>query len=60
MRELEKLKHPMVKTNHGGPSPFDRERPQRSQKNFFFVFYAFFRGKKGLGNRMFISFQFPE
>ena len=59
-RELEKLKHPMVKTNHGEQSPFDRERTHRTHRKNSFAICAVSRGKKGLGNRMFISFQFPQ
>ena len=49
----------MVETNHGGPALIDRERTHRTHRKNSFAIFAVSRGKKGLGNRMIISFQFP-
>ena len=62
LRELEKLKRPMVETDHGRWALIDRERTHRTQGKISFAIFAIFavsRGEKGLGNRMIISFQLP-
>ena len=59
LRELEKLKRPMVETDHGRWALIDRERTHRTQGKISFAIFAVSRGEKGLGNRMIISFQLP-